>query len=140
MKSMIRIPGRGNGEGSREAKQVSEAEGMVAKLNVRVELIQALIPLGLEAVEHTLQREVTALAGERYVRGGGQAGHARWGTQAGSVYLSDQRVSIEVPRVRDTLRNQEIPLATYQSLRAPRRAEEAALRKVLNGLSCRATP
>jgi len=53
------------------------------------------------------------------------------------VYLADHKVGIEVPRVRDRGRDQEVPLATYQMLREPRRAEEAALRKVLKGLSCR---
>ena len=137
MRSIVRIAGRGKRMEGQEPAQVTDAEGIAAGLNGRVELIQALIPLGLEAVEDVLQREVTALAGERYARGGGQAGHARWGKQAGSVYLSDHKVSIDVPRVRDTLRDQEIPLATYQSLREPRRAEEAALRKILKGLSCR---
>ena len=39
-------------------------------LDSRVELIQALIPLGLEAVNDLLQQEVTALVGERYSRHG----------------------------------------------------------------------
>ena len=51
--------------------------------------------------------------------------------------MADHKVGIEVPRVRDRGRDQEVPLATYQMLREPRRAEEAALRKVLKGLSCR---
>jgi putative transposase len=46
-------------------------------------------------------------------------------------------VAVNVPRVRDVRRDQEVPLTTYQSLRQPRRAEEAALRKILKGLSCR---
>jgi transposase-like protein len=106
-------------------------------LDSRVELIQALIPLGLQAVDDLLQQEVTALAGARYQRDGGQAGYARWGRQRGSVYLADHKVSVTVPRVRDLNRQQEVPLATYQSLREPRRADEAAMRKILKGLSCR---
>ena len=137
MRSIVRIAGRGKRGASPGEDRAERTEVVAAELNGRVELIQALIPLGLEAVEDVLQQEVTALAGERYARGGGQVGHARWGKQAGSVYLSDHKVSIDVPRVRDTLRDQEIPLGTYQSLREPRRAEEAALRKVLKGLSCR---
>lgn len=137
MRSIVRIAGRGKRGASQGGNQVERGEGVAAALNGRVELIQALIPLGLEAVEDVLQQEVTALAGERYARNGGQAGHARWGRQAGSVYLADQKVSIEVPRVRDRLRDQEVPLASYQALREPRRAEESAMRKILKGLSCR---
>lgn len=36
---------------------------------VTLAMIQALIPLGLKAVEEALQAEVTALAGARYGRG-----------------------------------------------------------------------
>lgn len=106
-------------------------------LDSRVALIQALIPLGLEAVNDLLQQEVTALAGPRYQRDAGLPGHARWGSQPGSVYLADQKVAVDVPRVRDVRQGQEVPLSSYQQLRQPRRAEEAALRKVLKGLSCR---
>jgi putative transposase len=137
MRSIVRIAGRGKRGVNQESGGVLGSEGVAASLNSRVELIQALIPLGLEAVKDVLEQEVTALAGARYARAGGQAGHARWGRQAGSVYLADQKVSIQVPRVRDRLRDQEVPLASYQAFREPRRAEEAALRKILKGLSCR---
>jgi transposase-like protein len=106
-------------------------------LEGRVALIQALIPLGLQAVEDLLQQEVMALAGARYRHASGQAGYVRWGRQRGSVYLTDQKVAVTVPRVRDVRRGQEVPLTTYQGLRQPRPAEEAALRKILKGLSCR---
>jgi putative transposase len=133
MKSIVRI-GRPS-KRSRPAAVGREAE--LSTLDSRVELIQALIPLGLEAVSALLQQEVTVLAGERYRHGSGQPGYARWGRQSGSVYLADQKVAVSVPRVRDVRRDQEVPLTTYQSLRQPRRAEEAALRKILKGLSCR---
>ena len=42
-----------------------------------VALIQALIPLGLQAVSEALDAEVTALAGVRYRRTGGQPGSVR---------------------------------------------------------------
>jgi transposase-like protein len=109
----------------------------VTDLDTRVELIQALIPIGLEAVNEVLQREVCQLAGERYSREGGVPGYARWGGQRGSVYLTDQKVAVAVPRVRDRRRGQEVPLSAYQALQDPRRAEDASLRKVLKGLSCR---
>jgi transposase-like protein len=77
------------------------------------------------------------LAGVRYRREGGQPGYARWGGQQGSVYLADQKVGVRVPRVRDTVRDEEVPLTTYAGLQDARRADDAALRKVLKGLSCR---
>jgi hypothetical protein len=72
------------------------------EMDTRIALIQALIPLGLKAVEETLQHEISDLAGERYSRGMGQNHYNRWGSQRGSVYLADQKIPIEVPRIRDT--------------------------------------
>lgn len=46
-------------------------------------MIQALIPLGLQAVAEALQRDVTALAGARYAPDDGTPGVERWGQQRG---------------------------------------------------------
>jgi transposase-like protein len=138
MRSVVQIGA--NGKGGRKAGPTApEAAPQATPLAIdaRAELIQALIPIGLEAVSELLQQEVTALAGARYGRGVGRAGYARWGRQPGSVYLGDQKVAVTVPRVRDLGRGQEVTLASYQALGRPRRAEEAALLKVLKGLSCR---
>lgn len=137
MKTIVGIAGKcKNGSKSRSSQLAGRGPQLLA-LDSRAELIQALIPLGLEAVNELLQQEVTALVGQRYSRGDGQAGHVRWGRQSGSVYLADQKVAVTVPRVRDRLGGREVPLGSYQALRQPRRAEEAALRKILKGLSCR---
>ena len=136
-KSVVPIGRRGKGVGSAAVQGREGPEAHLPELDTRVELIQALIPIGLEAVNELLQKEVCQLAGERYSRQGGLPYHARWGGQRGSIYLADQKVAIAVPRVRDTERGQEVPLSAYQALQDPRRAEDASLRKVLKGLSCR---
>jgi putative transposase len=100
-------------------------------------MIQALIPLGLAAVEEALQHEVTTLAGARYARGDGTAGIARWGAQRGSVFLADQKVPVTVPRVRDLRTNTERPLATYAALQTPRARDVGLFRRVLSGMSTR---
>ena len=99
----------------------------------KVELIQMLIPLGLEAVNRQLQEEVQVLAGERYRHEGGPS---RWGKQAGSIYLGDEKFRIEVPRVRDAERNTELGLESYSQLQRPRQLDEGVMKKVLLGLSC----
>ena len=106
-------------------------------LDTRIALIQALIPVALEKVREELQADVERLAGERYVREGRLPGHVRWTAQRGSIYLADQKIPIEVPRVRDRLRNQEVPLPTYERLQAPRALDTGLLHKVLGGLSTR---
>jgi len=105
-------------------------------LDAKVALIQALIPLGLQAVEETLEAEVTALAGARYQRDGRQPGHVRWSQQQGSVYLGDQKLPIGFTRVRNIHTNTEVPLVTYEKLQTPRGFDDGLLRRVLVGLSC----
>jgi putative transposase len=105
--------------------------------SVTLAMIQALIPLGLRAVEEALQAEVRALAGERYAHADAHPDVVRWGQQRGSVYLADQKLPVTVPRVRDRRERCEIPLATYAALQTPRGQDVGLFRKVLGGLSCR---
>ena len=76
----------------------------------KAELIQMLIPLGLEAVHKLLQEEVELSAGGRYRHEGGPT---RWRKQAGSIYLGDEKFRIEVPRVRDGASNRKLGLESY---------------------------
>ena len=132
MKSVVRIGA--NRKGRRQDLDQAVAGGR-PQIDARAELIQALIPIGLQAVNELLQQQVVSLVGARYSRGEGD--YARWGRQQGSVYLGDHKLAVTVPRVRDLRRGQEVPLASYQALGRPRPAEEAALLKLLKGLSCR---
>jgi len=109
-------------------KQFEEAR----TVNGRVELIQMLIPLGLRAVQEELHREVEGLAGAKYKHEGRPS---RWGQQRGSVYLADEKYGIEVPRLRNRQRSEEIPLASYEALQRPRELDEKVLKRVLLGLS-----
>jgi len=136
-KSVVRIGRRGKRVASVGGPAFDGRKAGLPDVDTRVELIQALIPIGLEAVQEVLQQEVCRLAGAWYSRAGGVPGYSRWGGQRGSVYLADQKVAIGVPRVRNTRRGQEVPLSAYQALQNPRRAEDASLRKILKGLSCR---
>ncbi len=106
-------------------------------LDTRIALIQALIPLGLQAVEDILQHEVQTLAGPRYARGDGAPHLVRWGRQRGSVYLADQKLPMQVPRVRNRHAGLEVSLQSYTQLQQPRTADEGMLRRLLYGLSCR---
>jgi len=114
---------------------LEEISGM--EIDAKVELIQTLIPLGMMHVEEELMREVERLAGPRHSRGVGLPGHVRWGRQVGSVYLLDQKVPVNVPRVRDRARGTEVPLPLYRSMQSPRGADEGLLLRVLRGISCR---
>ncbi len=70
-----------------DATSDTPIQAEMTALDMRMELIQALIPLGLEAVAEELQNEVTRLTGDRYTRKEHQNPNRRWGSQQGSVYL-----------------------------------------------------
>ena len=116
--------------------QTPPQEEMTA-LDTRIALIQALIPLGLDAVAEELQSEVTRLAGDRYTRKEQQNPNRRWGSQQGSVYLSDQKVPISIPRVRNVVTDEEVSLETYHHLQVPRRMDEGLLLRVIKGIATR---
>jgi putative transposase len=111
--------------------EIMELAG-INDVDIKVSLIQALIPVGLEKVNILLQDEVGRLAGEPRKHG---KVNTRWGSQGGSVYLSDQKVPINVPRVRNKMKNTEVQIEAYQKLQEPHRLDEQLFLKLLNGLS-----
>jgi transposase-like protein len=108
-------------------------EGM--ELDSRLELIRALIPLGMSHVMEELDREVVALAGERYIRKADHGGRSRAGSNPGSVMLAGQKIPIRVPRVRSP--EGEVRLESYDNLHRGCGLDERLFRQVLYGVSCR---
>ena len=100
--------------------------------DVKMTVIQELIPLGLKAVAEELQDEVRRFAGTKHSRDGN---NARWGCQNGSVYLRDQKFPVKVPRVRDVEAGEEVTLESYQRLQKPFDDNRGAFRRLLHGLS-----
>ncbi len=79
-------------------------------IDIRVELIQALTPIGLLNAQMALEDEVTQLAGERYQRNI-DSDYYRWGRQGGSIYLGEQKFPVDVPRVRNKNGRHEVKLS-----------------------------
>ena len=98
-------------------------------LNVKVSLIQALIPLGLKAVEEELQKEVEMLLNNPSEK------NTTWGKNPGSIYLQDQKAPIMVQRVRDRYQHKEQILQSYQKLQKPYLCDKKTMLKLLNGIS-----
>lgn len=123
---------------SKRGKERLKAAGKIAEgvglFNGRIELIQQLIPLGLEAVNEVLQLEVKRLVGgDSHERVGTPI--RRWGSNPGSVVLGGQKVGMRVPRVRDEIRGEEIPLDSYRQFRREDRFDERVFLQLINGLS-----
>lgn len=77
-------------------------------------LISMLLPPAVKAFFTELEKEIETLSGNRNSRSGTAS---RWGTQAGSIVLGNQRVSIKKPRLRDEAG--EVTLATYARFQDP---------------------
>ena len=70
-----------------EVEVMSREEYSGLELDSKVEMIRALIPLGLMHVEELLDEEVKALAGERYARKEATLRGRRHGSNPGTVGL-----------------------------------------------------
>ena len=57
----------------------------------------------------------------------------KWASQGGSIYLGDQKISVEHPRLRGKQR--EMALESYQRLKEPGAFSEELLCKILRGIS-----
>jgi transposase-like protein len=119
-----------------EVNIISREEYAEFDLDAKVEAIRALVPLGLMHVKESLDREVMALAGERYARKTASTVGRRHGSNPGTVRFGGQRVPIRVPRVR-SLSGSEIPLRSYETLSGENEVNDLLLKRVLYGISCR---
>ena len=110
MKSLLRaVKRRKKSRRLGEVEIVKREDYGVLELDSKVEMIRALVPLGLMHVQELLDEEVKALAGERYARKDELERGRRHGSNPGTVGLAGQRVPIRVPRVR-SIESGEIPL------------------------------
>lgn len=101
-------------------------------MDVKMKVIQELIPLGLSELCKELQQEVAQLAGKRFERG---YENTRWGQQPGSAYLMDQKFPIMVPRVRNKAGKSEVQLQSYQKVQSPFADDGKTFQKLLHGIS-----
>lgn len=83
-----------------------------------------------------LEDEVARLCGARYKRSDGKD-YYRHGSQRGSVTIAGQKHPIEKPRVRGKSGGGEVALERYALLNGENAMPEAALRRLVRGVSCR---
>lgn len=83
-----------------------------------------------------INAEVMKLVGERN-KHNDERDCVRWGSQGGSVLLSEQRTPLSKPRVRTSDSKKEIELQTYKALNEKGFLNEQAAAKLLSGLSTR---
>ena len=108
-----------------DAKEII-ANGVNGWLKEQQELLARLL----------INREVRGLVGDRNEHNSDRD-FIRWGSQEGSVLLSEQRVPIKKQRVRTKDRKCEVPLDTYAALNTKEFLNTQAAAKLLSGLSSR---
>jgi hypothetical protein len=100
------------------------------------ELHSFAIDLGLLMAGRFLEAEVRRLCGQRYERQP-QRQHTRYGHQPGFVTVAGQKATIRRPRVRQAGGGREVELPLYQTMQSPAAMPEAALKRLVRGVSTR---
>ena len=100
------------------------------------ELHSFAMDLGLLMAGRFLEAEVTRLCGERYQRQPDRQ-LSRFGHLPGFVTLGGLKASIQRPRVRRARGGPERELPLYQTMQSPEAMPEAALKRLVRGVSTR---
>lgn len=116
---------------------ITQLLGMDSQTIVREGVQECIRELLLVLAELAINTEVMEIVGKRYERDG-ERNCTRWGKQAGSIYLMEQRVPIDKQRVRTKgAGGSEIELKTYEDFNDPKALNEQAGAKLLSGMSTR---
>jgi len=93
----------------------------------------AMLKIGRLTAETIMYMEREEKAGPDYHPT--SPGLHKWASQPGSIYVGDQKIAVEHPRLRSGER--EVPLRTYQQLKQRGGFSEELLAQVLRGMSAR---
>jgi transposase-like protein len=134
---------------SRQRKQRREAKARAVGAEVqlpldRQELLQLAqdslhtfaIEVGLRIAGCLLEDEVERLCGPRYAHDETRT-CTRFGHQRGVVTLAGQKLPVQRPRVRGASGGGEVSLESYALLQREEALPEAALKRMVRGVSCR---
>lgn len=124
-KTVLKAVRKINRKPLKHAKKSDVIEGKFENLEGPIDtqhlLISTLLPPAVKEFIAECDREVTRLCGDRYLHG---KLNNRWGSQNGSIILANQRIALEVPRVRGK-DGKEVRLQTYEDFQNPRLFDQA---------------
>jgi transposase-like protein len=107
-------------------------------INTQLEVLANHLDICKAVVNSLLEGDVEEKAGRRYSHvkpNGGQ--YSRWGTNPGSVRIGNQKLPIEVPRIRNNNNKKVTNTALYNRLKDLPEQKEEMVMSVLKGLSMR---
>lgn len=121
----------------KHAKKSDILEGKFENLDGPIDtqhlLISKLLPPAVKEFIAECDREVTRLCGDRYLHG---KLNNRWGSQNGSIILANQRIALEVPRVRGK-DGKEVRLQTCEDFQNPALFDQAVFTEGVKKVSQR---
>lgn len=130
---------RGQRKPLKYARRKDVAEGIFEGVDGPIEaqhlLISTLLPENVKAFLREVDQEVARLCGSRYQHSKKRSNY-RWGSGEGSIVLANQRVALEVPRVRSKS-GEEVRLETYEQFQDPRLFDQAVFTEGIKRVSQR---
>ena len=92
--------------------------------------------VGIQTLARLMEQDVEAVAGPKGKHNPDRTAY-RHGSQKTSIPMGSQRIDIERPRVRSLETKQELPIPSYEAFASDDELLEAALHRMLYGLSSR---
>jgi putative transposase len=107
-------------------------------IEVKLIMAQQHLEICKMVINSVLDAGSEELCGEKYSRDKPHEGrYDRWGYNPGSVRIGDQKLRIDVPRIYDNEKQENVPLEIYQELKELPAQSEEVMQRVLHGISTR---
>lgn len=120
---------------SRKDVAENKFESIEGPIETQHLLISALLPENVKAFLKQCEQEVERLCGGRHQHST-ERRHYRWGSTEGSIILANQRVAMQVPRVRSK-GGEEVRLDTYEQFQNPALFDQAVFTEGIKRVSQR---
>ena len=105
---------------------------------VQLDLLQNHLSICQILINELLEEEVITKAGKRYTHSKPNEGkYSRWGHNPGSVQIGDQRLKMQIPRIKNNETGGFEQLENYHSIKRIENPSEQLIKGVLLGLSMR---
>jgi putative transposase len=102
----------------------------------KLALLKNQYEISLMLINDLLEDEVRQYSGERYKRDKPYEGrYSRWGTNPGSVWIGEEKVDIDIPRLYDKEEERNKTLENYELLKTIEPDETRLMKAILFGLS-----
>jgi hypothetical protein len=95
-------------------------------------LVESTVGFIKMMAELLIENEVNEKVGKKYDR---NPQYSRWGTNPGSIWIADEKVRIDMPRIKDKKNNKLENLEIYRRLLRAKKAKGKRLRKLILSLS-----